>query len=148
MEMSKEDSFHLGVKALIPNHEGKLLLLQRNDWDLPGGRIQKNESLESALKREVYEETGLQNITRISPFVMTLSSIRIPLQKEDVGLIFAIFLCAISIETPIRLSHEHLHFDWFDPSKAAELLAKNFPYELTEKIAQLSKGHTADHHHY
>ena len=147
--MSQEDCFHLGVKALIQNHEGKLLLLQlrpkhieteRKDyWDIPGGRIQKNESLESALRREVYEETGLQNITAISPFLMALSNIRIPIQSGgDVGLIFATYLCEVLDNTSIHLSNEHIHFEWFEPSRAAEILAKNFPLALTEKIATLN----------
>src|SRR5574342_142083 len=95
----KEDCFHLGAKALIQNTDGQLLLLRKNPkkphhksvellWDLPGGRIHRNESLEEALKREVYEETGLSNITQINLFMMVLSSIRIPLQESDVGLIF------------------------------------------------------------
>lgn len=42
-----EDIFHLGIKALIRNNDGKILLLQVNPqklrgkqtdyWDLPGG---------------------------------------------------------------------------------------------------------------
>src|SRR5579885_3383319 len=136
--MHKEDSFHLGVKALIHNLEGKLLLLQAPKekgayWDVPGGRIQKNESLENALKREVYEETGIQ-ITRIKPFVMALSSIRIPFQNGDVGLIYAFHLCDGLLDTPIRLSTEHTHFDWFEPTKAAQLLSETFPFELIEKL--------------
>lgn len=146
--MSKEDRFHLCAKALIQNHEGKLLLLQwrskknettgKDYWDIPGGRIHKNELLESALKREVYEETGLQNITGIRPFLMALSSRRIPVQNGDVGVVFATYLCELLDDTPIRLSSEHTYFDWFEPSKASELLRKNFPHELTEKIANLN----------
>ena len=46
-----EDTFHLGVKALIFEAEGKILLLERNHpvknlyWDIPGGRLQKGDSL-------------------------------------------------------------------------------------------------------
>jgi 8-oxo-dGTP diphosphatase len=153
--MSKEDCFHLGVKGLLQNHEGKLLLLQlrpkhieteiKDYWDIPGGRIQKNESLESALKREVYEETGLQNITVIRPFLMALSSIRIPIQNGgDVGLIFATYLCEVLGNTSIHLSNEHTHFEWFEPSRAADMLARNFPLELTEKIATLNVKQVLD----
>lgn len=145
---SKEDCFHLGVKALIHDRDGRLLLLKLNPekvkgedyWDIPGGRIQKNESLEDALKREVYEETGLQNITRMTPFTMALSSIRIPVQKGDVGLIFATFLCDVSGDCPIQLSNEHIQFGWFEAGRAAELLAVNYPSQLTEKLAKLQKA--------
>jgi 8-oxo-dGTP diphosphatase len=142
--MVKEDCFHLGVKALILK-EGKLLLLQLNpqrlksakkdSWDIPGGRIQINELLEDALKREVYEETGLK-IIPIRPFMMALSHIRIPIQDHDVGLVFATYVCEIVGDISISLSDEHTHFDWFEPNKAAELLKVSYPDALTEKIAR------------
>ena len=137
---SKEDSFHLGVKALIYNSEGKLLLLEftRGIWDLPGGRMQKGESLEETLRREVYEETGLDNILQIIPYKMALSSIRIPTRHTDVGLICAAYLCHCEDVSCIRLSKEHVGFDWFEPERAAELLA-HFPIEITEGLAALTK---------
>ena len=59
---------------LLVTHEGSLLLMLRNNepakdlWFTPGGRIFKNETLEEAVKRVLYEETGLQptSITQIS----------------------------------------------------------------------------------
>lgn len=137
----REDCFHLGVKALIHDGAGKLLLLQRNlkktkevYWDLPGGRLQRNESLEEALRREVFEETGLQNITNVRPFTVSLTNIRIPIHDSDVGLIFALYLCEVPTNSPICLSHEHVHFEWFEPVKSAELLAKNYPVERIASI--------------
>ena len=52
----------------------KLLLLQRNIikfngkeiWDLPGGRIQKKESLEEALKREVITSCPLELTEKVA----------------------------------------------------------------------------------
>lgn len=140
--MSKEDSFHLGVKAIIQNPEGKILLLQTPDrkiekayWDIPGGRVHKNESVENALKREIYEETGLQHVNRIEPFVMTLSTIRIPVTNGDVRLIFSVFLCEVVGDASIRLSAEHIYFEWVECSRAAHLLSETFPSSLTEKLA-------------
>jgi 8-oxo-dGTP pyrophosphatase MutT (NUDIX family) len=138
----REDCFHLGAKALIHNDEGKLLLLQKSMrksehlWDLPGGRIHKNEALEDALKREVDEETGLK-ILQIVPLMMFLTNIRIPIQTGDVGLIFAVYLCSTLNNNSVQLSSEHSHFDWFEPTIAAELLSANHPSELTEKVAGL-----------
>jgi 8-oxo-dGTP diphosphatase len=145
----KEDCFHLGAKALIQSTDGKLLLLQKNPkkphhksteqlWDLPGGRIHRNELLEEALKREVYEETGLSNISRIEPLTMVLSDIRIPIQESDVGLILAIYLCPIlDNNPPIQLSEEHLHYVWALPKEAAKLLILSHPAQLIKRIGQL-----------
>lgn len=55
------------IKAVIENHEGKVLLIQEpeNDdwmplhWGLPGGRPKIKESLHTAFKRTLQEEIGL-----------------------------------------------------------------------------------------
>ncbi len=51
-----------GVRAVILNEKGEILLQQRGDfkkWGLPAGSVELNESALDALKREVKEETGL-----------------------------------------------------------------------------------------
>ncbi len=62
-------------KVLLTNmcllyHEDKILCQMRHkdDWPgltLPGGHVKKGEDLISAIKREVYEETGLEVIKPI-----------------------------------------------------------------------------------
>ncbi|MBS0615874.1 MAG: NUDIX domain-containing protein [Verrucomicrobia bacterium] len=132
----KEDHFHLGIKALIFNDEGKLLLLKaKKFWDIPGGRIHKNESVEAALRREVLEETGLKHIEIIRPFLMILSDIRINLPGGDAGLIYSTHICKMMENEPIVLSHEHLEYDWLDPSVAATLL--RVPAPFPERLAAL-----------
>ena len=52
----------VGVLAII-ERDGALLLERRSDcgrWGLVGGGIEAEESLETALRREVREETGLE----------------------------------------------------------------------------------------
>lgn len=55
------------VCALIRNEEGKILMVSRkddrNDWGLPGGKLDGNETVSCALQREVREETGLKVTT-------------------------------------------------------------------------------------
>jgi ADP-ribose pyrophosphatase YjhB (NUDIX family) len=54
--------FRIAVSALI-FHEGKVLLAHRRDidwWNLPGGGMEEGETVDEALRREVYEETGLE----------------------------------------------------------------------------------------
>lgn len=55
-------NFVVGLGAIVFN-EGQLLVVKdrfSKGYKLPGGHIDKNESFKDALKREVYEETGVE----------------------------------------------------------------------------------------
>ncbi len=57
--------FNVGVLAVILNESGEILLLNHvvrsgQTWGLPGGWINKGESIDTAIKRELDEETGLK----------------------------------------------------------------------------------------
>ncbi len=146
--MSIEDVFHLGIKALIRNQKGEVLLMQvnlaklggeRKDyWDLPGGRVQKGESVEDTLQREVLEETGIAEITNIQPVNMVLSNLRIPVDNEEtVGLILSIYACSVPDDIKVILSEEHIACGWFAPMKAAELLQVKYPSDFCDVVAGL-----------
>lgn len=143
MKSCKIDSFHVGVKALIFNAEGEVLLLERNHpikkiyWDIPGGRLQKGESLMDTLVREVKEETGLDGINEFYPFTMVLTDIRIPIYEDSVGLIFSIFRCNLLRPFQPILSSEHINFGWFSPLEASQKLKAQYPLEFIEKLTIL-----------
>ena len=48
-----------------------LLIFRRGKWDLPKGKLDEGEDLESCARREVEEETGLANTTIIKPLQIT-----------------------------------------------------------------------------
>ena len=58
----------MGAIAII---DGKILLVKRKSepeigkWSIPGGHVDIGESLESAVERELYEETGLRGKCKI-----------------------------------------------------------------------------------
>ena len=55
--------------GMVLNPQGEVLFIFRNGrWDLPKGKIEKNEEIEDGAIREVEEETGVQNI-EISRFL-------------------------------------------------------------------------------
>ncbi len=56
----------------VYNEEGKVLFIFRNNkWDLPKGRVEKNESIEEGAIREVEEETGVEGLQIVSPLPTT-----------------------------------------------------------------------------
>jgi len=143
-----EDIYHLGIKALIRNKKGEILLLKTDIrqligydrkayWDIPCGRVQKGDSVEGTLKREVEEETGIKEVENIKPFDVVLSNIRIPRDSGDVGLILSIHTCDVGSSTDIKLSEEHTEAKWFTPKKAAKLLEFKYPKQFTDKIKLL-----------
>ncbi len=143
-----EALYHLGIKAIIKNHEGKILLLQVNPsalrgysgepyWDIPGGRVQAGDNVEETLRRELLEETGINDVRSITPFSMVLSNIRIPTDAGSVGLILSSYVCEIAGMPEITLSSEHQKASWFSPEEAAELLKVKYPAEFIEKIKEV-----------
>lgn len=46
------------VFALVKNKEGIVLTKTYRGWEMPGGHIEKGESIEEALQRELLEEVG------------------------------------------------------------------------------------------
>ncbi|WP_327018178.1 NUDIX hydrolase [Croceibacter atlanticus] len=49
--------------GLVYNDNQEILFIYRNDkWDLPKGKIEKNETIEDCAIREVWEETGVEDL--------------------------------------------------------------------------------------
>ncbi len=58
--------------GLVQHQDGRFLFIYRNNkWDLPKGKIEKNETLIKAAKREVSEETGVTHLEVKRPLPTT-----------------------------------------------------------------------------
>ena len=63
----KEQLFQVGVKALIEDEMGRVLLLKNRDfWDMPGGRMDQGEDVRQTLERELTEEIGVNELAECS----------------------------------------------------------------------------------
>lgn len=58
--------------GLVLNDAGEILMmLRRGKWDLPKGKLDPGESLETCAVREVEEETGLHTVLLEKPLIVT-----------------------------------------------------------------------------
>jgi len=109
------DKFPISIKAIIID-DNKVLCLknERNEWDLPGGKIEFNEDIENCLIREIKEETNLS--------VENLNILKhLNLKFNDVFVLVLIYSASISCDSPVIISYEHSEYDFFSKSEINNL---------------------------
>ncbi len=68
----KKFTLIIAAGGLVQNEKEEILLIfRKGKWDLPKGKLDKNEKLEDCAVREVGEETGLKNVQLIAPLIVT-----------------------------------------------------------------------------
>jgi len=108
----------LSVKGIVIHDASVLLLLnERGEWDLPGGRPDPGEDQRAALRREVREETGLE--------VEIGAAIDGHLFEVLPGRFVRIlpFACRLVGASDVVLSHEHLEMRWQPVGDLGETIA-------------------------
>jgi 8-oxo-dGTP pyrophosphatase MutT (NUDIX family) len=131
--VASEDLFHLGIKLLVLDDEGQVLLLRfpSGEWDLPGGRVQRGEDVLRTLARELYEETGLEwGARQVAYAGAHLTPLRIAVDDGSVGLILFLYRCTWGSRPEVRLSSEHVSLRWATPERAAAALQRRLPPSL------------------
>src|ERR1051325_4357741 len=105
----------ISVKGVLIAADCVLLLLnERGEWDLPGGRPDVGEDHRAALKREVQEEAGLA------------VEVGAPLDEHLFEVLPGRFarivpvVCHLTGASDVVLSHEHLETRWLPLAELGE----------------------------
>ena len=71
--MEKENRLLIcAAGGLVENEKGEFLFIfRRNKWDLPKGKLDPGETLEECAKREVSEETGVNQLRILKFLIIT-----------------------------------------------------------------------------
>lgn len=142
--MANEKLFYIGVKGLIENKDGELLLLKADAskhrkntepyWDIPGGRISEGQSVIDTLRREIEEETGITELAGHEFLTAVVSNHEIPLNEKMLGLALMVYRVKIPAASTITLSDEHTDYEWVSRTEAKKRLAHKYPKEFTDQL--------------
>jgi 8-oxo-dGTP pyrophosphatase MutT (NUDIX family) len=106
------------IKGVVLKQGHVLLLLnERDEWDLPGGRPDPGEDPRAALVREVLEETGLA----VEVGVLIDEHLFEVLPQRFVRIVA--YACTLGTEGAVALSHEHREACWVELTALSERVA-------------------------
>jgi len=106
---------------------------KKSYWDLPKGHIEGKETEQETAQREVEEETGIADVVFFPGF-----QVRIHYFFQSKGKKISktvVFFLAETKEKRVRISHEHLAFQWL-PYKEA---LKELKYENAKRVIRAAQ---------
>jgi len=118
--MNEKDTYFVAVKVFL-ERDGKLLILKDNfgDWDLPGGRIKKDEfdvPLDQVIERKMREELGNEIHYVIGkPIVFMRHERQEATPGNPTVRIFAVGYEGTLTSGEIKTSERHPELLWVDP---------------------------------
>jgi 8-oxo-dGTP diphosphatase len=120
----------VAVKGLVINN-GKVLIVKRSiedevgggTWEFPGGKIDFGENLESALVREIKEETNLEVIVEKILYAASFNT------DPSRQVVLLTYLCR-SESRNVLLSEEHSDYHWVTAIQMKAFLSRDILADL------------------
>ena len=134
----QENPLSVVISALIKNNQILLIKRIRGDyiglWGLPGGKIEKEEHLSEAAKREILEESGIE-----SSFKNYLGFVSEHLiENGKILQHFLLHICELEPKTTEILNNSEGKLDWFHLNHLSSFKEKIIPSDflIIEKIVK------------
>lgn len=117
----------VSVAAVVVREDGRVLAIRRADngqWQIPGGVLELDETIEAGLAREVHEETGL------SVKVTGLTGIY---KHMGLGVVALVFRCTL-VDGQETLGEETAEIGWLSAADVSEHMAPVFGVRVHDAL--------------
>jgi len=130
-----------GAVVFIKEKEPIYLLLQyeKKHWDFPKGNIEPGEKENETVIREIEEETALKDVEIIYGFKDKVHYYY-KFKGELINKTVIFYLAKTKIKE-VKISFEHIGFDWLPYDKAIEKLTFKNAKEILKKANNFLKTH-------
>lgn len=108
--------FPVSVKGIVVRNGAVVLVRNRRDeWELPGGKLELGETLEDCVTREIEEELQLdvEPAALVDAWVYTIAT--------DTHVLVLTYGCTERVEREAVVSHEHTRLEWIPLADVAGL---------------------------
>ena len=121
------DMWGLAARGIC-EFEGKILLLKvrsksshdAGKWEIPGGKVKRNEFFDEALKREFLEETGLE--INIDSLYNVIQNDYTACKSNEKVKSIQLIMNVSSKTDEVEISKEHDEYCWFGKKEVRQLL--------------------------
>lgn len=132
--------------VIFRKEKGKIFYLflycQSGHLDFSKGNIEKGEKLNETVRREVKEETGIEDIKFIPGFKKWIKYFY-KLRNKNIFKIVIFFLAETKIKE-VKISSEHIGFKWLSYKEAMSQLVFENAKEVLRKANQFLKKYATE----
>ena len=134
-----EQLFQIGIKAIIRNDKNQILLLKNKDyWDIPGGRMDQGEDIETTLLRELNEEIGVNHIAQKQLWDVVKSVKQLPYGNMMTSLMLIVYCVQLPADQIPHSCEPGAVLHWVSSEEAANRLKNKYPDSFCQAVAHLS----------